>query len=150
MKTPEIYSEWCEIFDKIETWEIGHQDANVVEAMDKGNIRWVSSVAERVTQRLLNLVNDRLNKLNTFYAKRLMLAQNSVDMEHLLILYRKELIFIKHMANLEMLPKELREMLTKEIMEVAKKAQKSLEDSSKKDLSGILKRIVTRNRIDNI
>ena len=150
MKTPEIYSEWCEIFDKIETWEIGHQDANVVEAMDKGNIRWVSSVAERVTQRLLNLVNDRLNKLNTFYAKRLMLAQNSVDMEHLLILYRKELIFIKHMASLEMLPKELREMLTKEIMEVAKKAQKSLEDSSKKDLSGILKRIVTRNRIDNI
>ncbi len=150
MKTPEIYSEWCEIFDEIEIWEIGHQDADVVEAMDKGSIRWVSGVAERVTQRLLNLVNDRLNKLNTFYAKRLMLAQNSVDMEHLLILYRKELIFIKHMANLEMLSKELREMLTKEIKEVAKKAQKSLEDSSKKDLSGMIRRIVTRNRIDNI
>ena len=71
-------------------------------------------------------------------------------MEHLLILYRKELIFIKHMANLEMLSKELREMLTKEIKEVAKKAQKSLEDSSKKDLSGMIRRIVTRNRIDNI
>lgn len=150
MKTPEIYSEWCEIFDEIEIWEIGHQDADVVEAMDKGSIRWVSGVAERVTQRLLNLVNDRLNKLNTFYAKRLMLAQNSVDMEHLLILYRKELIFIKHMANLEMLSKELREMLTKEIKEVAKKAQKSLEDSSKKDLSGMIRRIVTRNRIDDI
>lgn len=150
MKTPEIYSEWCEIFDEIEIWEIGHQDADVVEAMDKGSIRWVSGVAERVNQRLLNLVNDRLNKLNTFYAKRLMLAQNSVDMEHLLILYRKELIFIKHMANLEMLSKELREMLTKEIKEVAKKVQKSLEDSSKKDLSGMIRRIVTRNRIDNI
>ena len=79
-----------------------------------------------------------------------MLAQNSVDMEHLLILYRKELVFIKRMASLEMLPKELRKTLTQEVMEVAKKAQKSLEDSSKKDLSGMLKRIVTRNRIDNI
>ncbi len=150
MKTPEIYSEWCEIFDKIETWEIGHQDANILEAMDKGNIRWVSGVAERITQRLLSLVNNRLNKLNMFYAKRLVLAQNSVDMEHLLILYRKELVFIKRMASLEMLPKELRKTLTQEVMEVAKKAQKSLEDSSKKDLSGMLKRIVTRNRIDNI
>lgn len=150
MKTPEIYSEWCEIFDKIETWEIGHQDAEIVEAMDKGSIRWVSGVAERVTQRLLNLVNNRLNKLNTFFSKRLTLTQNSFDMEHLLILYRKELIFIKHIDNLEMLPKELRETLTKEIMDIAKKTQQSLEESAKKDLSGMLKRIVTRNRLDNI
>lgn len=150
MKIPEIYSEWCEKFEKIETWEIGHQDVEIVEAMDKGNIRWASGVAERITKRVLNLLNIRLEKLNTFFSKRLILTQNYFEMEQLLILYKKELIFIKHIGDLEMLPKELRKILTTEIINVAQKTQLSLEDSARKDLTGMLKRIVISNRIDNI
>ena len=54
MKTnPTNYAEWCEIFDTIEKWEIGHSDVNLNKALEQGNLKWVSGVAERFTNRLL-------------------------------------------------------------------------------------------------
>lgn len=150
MKTPEIYSEWCEIFDNIEKWEIGHQDRETLEAIDRGNIRWVSGVAERITNRLLNLINKRLDKLNSFFNNRIKVSQYAIDLEYLLVLYRKELIFIKHIENLRIFPEDLRQELTQNLITIAHNMQQSLEDNAKKDLSGTLKRIVLNNKIDNI
>lgn len=147
---PNTYSDWCKIFDNIDTWEIGHIDENLLTSMEKGYIDWVDGVSQRITLRLINLVNNRLKKLSEFYNKRLSVSCSSFDLTNILLTFRKELIFIKRLDNLPMLPEELRKELTKDVLDYAQKTQKSLESSAKKDLSGELKRILLSYKVDNI
>ena len=28
------YAQWCEVFNKIESWEIGHTDSDIINAID--------------------------------------------------------------------------------------------------------------------
>lgn len=147
---PNTYSDWCKIFDNIDTWEIGHIDEKLLTSMEKGYIDWVDGVSQRITLRLINLVNNRLKKLSEFYNKRLSVSCSSFDLTNILLTFRKELIFIKRLDNLPMLPEELRKELTKDVIDYAQKTQKSLESSAKKDLSGELKRILLSYKVDNI
>lgn len=145
-----VYSEWHKAFEEIDTWEIGHTDENLITSMEAGTIDWTDGVAQRITKKLIDTVNKRLEKLNAFYNKRLAISFNPFDITNLLIIYRKELIFIKRLDSLSMLPEDLRSGLIKDINEYAQKVQKSLENSAKKDLSGELKRIILSYRVDNI
>lgn len=147
---PNTYSDWCKIFDNIDTWEIGHIDEKLLTSMEKGYIDWIDGVSQRITLRLINLVNNRLKKLSEFYNKRLSVSCSSFDLTNILLTFRKELIFIKRLDNLPMLPEELRKELTKDVLDYAQKTQKSLESSAKKDLSGELKRILLSYKVDNI
>lgn len=147
---PNTYSDWYKIFDNIDTWEIGHIDEKLLTSMEKGYIDWVDGVSQRITLRLINLVNNRLKKLSEFYNKRLSVSCSSFDLTNILLTFRKELIFIKRLDNLPMLPEELRKELTKDVLDYAQKTQKSLESSAKKDLSGELKRILLSYKVDNI
>ena len=147
---PSTYADWCKIFDEIESWEIGHIDENLTSKMELGTLEWVDGVSQRITLRLINLVNNRLEKLNEFYNRRLAVSYNPFDLTSILIIFRKELIFIKRLDSLPMLPEDVRNNLVKDIVDYAKKVQKSLEDGAKRDLSGELKRIVIGYRVDNI
>ena len=147
---PNTYSDWCKIFDNIDTWEIGHIDEKLLTSMEKGYIDWVDGVSQRITLRLINLVINRLKQLSEFYNKRLSVSCSSFDLTNILQTFRKELIFIKRLDNLPMLPEELRKELTKDVLDYAQKTQKSLESSAKKDLSGELKRILLSYKVDNI
>ena len=147
---PTNYAEWVEIFDYIESWEIGHTDSKVNQALNNGTIKWVSGVAERYTNRLLDLINNRFNKLNKFYNDRCANNFSLFEFQKTLITFRKELIFLKQLANLKTLPDNIKEKLSVDIMEFAKNAQKNLEAGASKDLSGEIKRMVLGNRIDNI
>lgn len=147
---PSIYAEWCELFDQIEKWEIGHIDENLIKSCEQGAIEWVDGVAQRVTNRLVCLINGRIKKLNEFYNKRIQRTYHSLDITNLLIIYRKELIFLKRLGGLTILPNDIKEALIQEIVNCAKESQKSLNESAKKDLTGELKRIVISYRIDNI
>jgi len=151
MKTnPTNYSEWCDIFDTIEKWEIGHSDVNLNNALEQGSLKWVSGVAERFTNRLLDLINSRFSKLNRFYNDRCTNYMDSFEFSKTLITFRKELLFLMQLADISFLPDELKEKLQDNILEFAQNAQQDLEDGAKSDLSGEMKRIVLGNRIDNI
>lgn len=147
---PSNYAEWCEIFDEIESWEIGHFDVTVDTAIKQGSIKWVSGVAERFTNRLLDLINSRFNRLEQFYSDRCSLCNDFFDFSKTLISFRKELIFLKKLANLHFLPEEIKTKIQENILDFAKNAQQDLENGAKKDLTGELKRIVLSNRVDNI
>lgn len=147
---PNIYSEWCNIFDQIEKWEIGHFDEELIKECEQGSIEWVDGVAQRITSRLLALINGRLGKLNIFYNKRLSQAYDLFNITNLLIIYRKELIFLKRLGGINILPDDIKETIIEEITRCAKESQKSLDESAKRDLTGELKRIVISYRIDNI
>lgn len=145
-----IYAEWCKIFDEIESWEIGHIDEKILSEMELGTLEWIDGVAQRINLRLINLVSNRLEKLNNYYNKRLSVSYNPFDLTNILIIFRKELIFIKRLYSLPMLPEDVRNDLVKDVIDYAKKVQKNLEDNAKKDLSSELKRVVTGYRVDNI
>ena len=147
---PSTYSEWCKVFDEIEMWEIGHCEELLIQNCESGSIEWLDGLAQLITIRLVDLINNRLKKLNEFYNKRITLAFNPFDTTNLLIIYRKELIFLKRLGGLNILPDDIKTSIITEIMNCAKKSQKSLDESAKQDLSGELKRIVLGYRIDNI
>ena len=145
-----IYAEWCKIFDEIESWEIGHIDEKILSEMELGTLEWIDGIAQRINLRLINLVSNRLEKLNNYYNKRLSVSYNPFDLTNILIIFRKELIFIKRLYSLPMLPEDVRNDLVKDVIDYAKKVQKNLENNAEKDLSGELKRVVTGYRVDNI
>lgn len=147
---PSVYSDWSKIFDDIETWEIGHVDEEVLLNMEQGTIEWTDGVSQRLTLRLIDTVNKRLQKLNLFYNKRLSMSYSTFDLSNLLVIFRKELIFIKRLDSLLIWPDEIKAELVRDLVNYANKAQKTLEDSAKHDLSGELKRIVLNYRLDNI
>ena len=57
MKTPMIYSEWVDILNILKNRT---NDEEVLEVKKKGTIEWQSGVAERLTKRLINIVNERM------------------------------------------------------------------------------------------
>lgn len=144
------YAQWCEVFNKIESWEIGHTDSDIINAIDNGTIDWVSGVAERFTNQLLTLINKRFTKLETFYNARIKSCYDQFNLSNLLILFRKELVFLKHLASIPAIPKNVSCQIVKEVEDYAENVQKSLLDSSKKDLSGSLKQIILDIKINNI
>ena len=144
------YAQWCEVFNKIENWEIGHTDSDIINAVDNGTIDWVSGVAERFTNQLLTLINKRFTKLETFYNARIKSCYDQFNLSNLLILFRKEVVFLKHLANIPAIPENVSNQIVKEIKDYAENVQKSLLESSKKDLSGSLKQIILDIKINNI
>lgn len=147
---PKNYAEWCKVFDEIDRWEIGHSDINLDNVLAQGKMKWVSGVAERFTNRLLDLINSRFSKLNKFYDDRCSKYLNSFEFSKTLISFRKELLFLMRLTEISFLPDDLKQKLQDNILEFAHNAQQDLEDGAKGDLSGEMQRIVLGNRIDNL
>ena len=129
---PVDYVQWCQIFDEISEWEIGYTDINIVNAVKNGELEMVSSVAERFTQRLLSLISS------------------SFDFANLLKLFKKELIFLKQLASIKVLPQKTSDAISEQIISLAKETQKDLLNHVKRDLTGDLRQIVADCKIDDI
>ena len=144
------YAEWTKVFDEIEEWDIGHTDIQIMQSVQQGDIKWVSGTAERFINRLLDVINNRFDKLHKFYNERCSKTKNLFELQKILIMFRKELIFLKQLSSIKVIPEDIQEELIDNIKTFAENTQKDLENTTKKDLSGELKRIVLGNRIDNI
>lgn len=144
------YAEWSIVFDQIESWQIGSTDSQTLKDIENGEIKWVLGTADRFIKRLLDLINIRFKKLNDFYKERCSACYSTFEFQKLLICFRKELIFLKQLSNIKVLPEEIKIKLTEDIMNFAQNVQKNLETNSKKDLTGEMQRIVLENRIDRI
>lgn len=144
------YAQWCQTFDEIQTWEIGHIDNGTSNKIKEGALDWTSGVAERFTQRLLALINFRLNKLEKFYNDRIRLCNDQFSLSSLLVLFRKELIFLKELASINALPEDISKRIANEVETFAQNVHDSLLKGAKQDLSGILKQIILDTKINNI
>lgn len=144
------YSKWNNFFETIESWDIGYTDINIMNTLKTGTIPWNAGVAERFAKRLFELINYRIDKLNRIYNERLSACNDYFSLSNLLILYRKELKFLKDLTKIPALPEDISNELTTMIIEFAQKIQTDLEKSAKKDLSGEMIRIILGNRLDNI
>lgn len=143
---PKTYAEWIDIFDILKAKS---DDEAVLSAMQKGTIEWQSGVAERFSQRLIDVINYRMNAAIDKFQKEMSRSngQERAIVQALLSI-RKELCFLSKAINLPAIPEEDRKQYYQLVIDQANSVQSSLEDSAKKDRSGKLASIVRNNKVN--
>lgn len=147
MSPPHTYAEWVYVLDLLKDKS---DDEAVLQIMQKGAVQWQPGVAERFSNKLISVVNDRLNRATDKFQKDMSHAhgQERAIVQALLAL-RKELLFLSKAVNLDALPDNYRQQYYQLIISQANNIQTSLEDSAKKDRSGKLSSIVRNNRVNS-
>lgn len=144
MKTPMIYSEWVDILNILKNRT---NDEEVLEVMKKGTIEWQSGVAERLTKRLINIVNERMQYAIDKYQSVKYYDERGFIQS--LLNLRKELKFLSKVLNIAIIPEKDREQYRDLVVNQANIIQNSLEESAKNDHSGKLLSIVKNHRVNN-
>lgn len=144
---PHTYAEWVYVLDLLKDKS---DDESVLQVMQKGTVQWQTGVAERFSNKLISVVNDRLNRATDKFQKDMSHAhgQERAIVQALLAL-RKELLFLSKAVNLDALPDNYRQQYYQLVISQADSIQNSLEDSAKKDRSGKLSSIVRNNRVNS-
>ena len=145
MKTPMIYSEWVDILNILKNRT---NDEEVLEVMKKGTIEWQSGVAERLTKRLINIVNERMQYAIDKYQSVKYYDERGFIQS--LLNLRKELKFLSEVLNIAIIPEKDREQYRDLVVNQANIIQNSLEESAKNDHSGKLLSIVKNHRVNNL
>ena len=144
---PQNYSEWADILDKLKT---RFDDAEILTAMKNGRLEWQTGIAERFIKRLTDSVNERINTASDKFQKAMSYSNGREgDIVQAVILLRKEMMFLSQAVNLPTIPETQRAQLVNLVMEQANAMQKSLEDSSKRDRSGRLSKIIRNNKVNS-
>ena len=144
MKTPMIYSEWVDILNILKNRT---NDEEVLEVMKKGTIEWQSGVAERLTKRLINIVNERMQYAIDKYQSVKYYDERGFIQS--LLNLRKELKFLSEVLNIAIIPEKDREQYRDLVVNQANIIQNSLEESAKNDHSRKLLSIVKNHRVNN-
>ena len=144
MKTPMIYSEWVDILNILKNRT---NDEEVLEVMKKGTIEWQSGVAERLTKRLINIVNERMQYAIDKYQSVKYYDERGFIQS--LLNLRKELKFLSEVLNIAIIPEKDREQYRDLVVNQANIIQNSLEESAKNDHSGKLLSIEKNHRDNN-
>ncbi len=145
-KPPDTYSEWMSLLDVLREKK---NDEEVLRAMQLGKLEWQSGVAERFSQSLINVVNDRMNVATDRFQKELGRSMGQErNLVQSLLAVRKELKFLTFVVDIPALPDDERRQYQSLIREQADNMQQSLEDSAKKDRTGKLSSIIRNNRIN--
>lgn len=146
VNTPNTYSEWVLVLDKLKNKE---DDEAVLMAMKQGTIQWQSGVAERFALSLTSAVDHRLNKATDKFQKEMGYSKGSERMiVGALNTLKKELTFLADAIDLPVIPEKDRARYVKLVKDQADNIQKSLEDSAKSDRTGKLSSIVRNNKVN--
>lgn len=139
-----IYSEWVDILNILKNRT---NDEEVLEVMKKGTIEWQSGVAERLTKRLINIVNERMQyAIDKYQSVKYYDERRFIQS---LLNLRKELKFLSEVLNIAIIPEKDREQYRDLVVNQANIIQNSLEESAKNDHSGKLLSIVKNHRVNN-
>lgn len=146
MKAPTSYLEWVTVLKELKKDAI---DYDLIDIIRQGKIEWQSGVAERFTNRFVEVINFRMNLASDRFQKNM--ANNrtgEIGVSQSLILLRKELMYLIKVIESLPIPNDISRMYQDLVKDQAKKIQKSLEDSAKLDNSGKLLSIIKNNKVD--
>lgn len=143
---PKTYSDWVSVLDMLKA---GTDDEAVLAAMQQGSIEWQTGVAERFSKKLIDTINLRMNAASDRFQKSMNHSggQERAIVQAILAL-RRELCFLSKAINLPAIPEKDRKHYYDLVIDQANNAQKSLEDSAKKDRTGKLASIVRNNKVN--
>lgn len=151
MNKPTTYSEWVYL---LQQFKEGINDEETVVLMEQGSFEWSKGVAERITQRLYEAIDYRLQKAAEKFQIDLHNCQgNETDLVNAILNNRKRLAIIKKVTQLTAFPDQVTNALYKVLYDYAESTQTSLEDSARSDRTGKLRMVIKNNPItqfDNI
>ena len=144
---PHSYADWADVLDILREKT---DDAEVLQAMQQGTIAWQTGVAERFAARLIDTVNERMNKASEKFQKDISRASGSESaLIGALLSLRKEMSFLYQVMDIQALPEKDREHYKGLVRSQADQMQKSLEDSAKRDRTGKLSSIIRNHKVNN-
>lgn len=148
ISAPKTYYEWVDVLDIVKSRS---NDEAVLDAIQNGSIDWQTGVAERFINKLIDVVDGRMNSASDKF-------QN--DMNHskgeeraitqALHALRKEFRFLKKLVDIPAIPEDERTQCLKLVADQANEVQRALEDSARYDRSGKLASIVRNNRVNSL
>lgn len=146
IRTPHTYAEWVEV---LKVFKAKEDDSEVMQAMHRGTIEWQSGVAERFSAKLMEAVNTRLNAASDKFQKDMSRARGSEGaLVQALLSMRKEMAFLAKAVDITAVPEEQRKQFVQLVLDQADSAQKSLEDSARKDHSGKLSSVIRNHKVN--
>jgi len=148
MKVPSCYSDWVNCFEQFKE---GTNDQKLLEAMQSGSIEWSSGVAERLTQRLYDVISYRINSNNDVLQRELDRCNgDETAIVKALLSARRRLAILQQLADLQAFPENVREAMSKSIEDYAASTQESLEKSALSDPTGRLRILIKNNALTQL
>lgn len=144
---PKTYAEWSALLEQFRRHE---DDVVLLQAMRQGTLFWQVGVAERFSQLLVDVVNERMNAAEKAFQQKM---SRSAGSERLIIdallSLRKEMQLLVSIMELPVIPQELRIQYVKLVQDQVDKIQASMEDSARKtDRSGKLSSILRNHPVN--
>lgn len=148
IQPPHTYAEWVHVLDILQSKT---EDKAVLQALQKGTVAWQVGVAERLTHRLADAINARMNMATDHFQQDMRHAggQEGPLIQALLAL-RHELFFLYAAADIPAVPEKERAQLRGLVGQQADKIQRSLEDTARKDWSGRMASLVRNHRVNGL
>lgn len=141
-KSPKIYAEWVKVLESLKDRE---KDEENLELLQEGEIHWQTGVAERFINRLVDVINFRLNRTNDEFQKIPKTDENLIVQS--LIKLRKEFQFALTLVDIPVIPIKEKLQLRKMIIDNSEEVQESLEKSAEFDRTGKLLSIVKNTKV---
>lgn len=137
---PRTYIEWVSCLDAIDHNE---EIETMVLLAQKGELEWTSGVAERFTARLCGLIDNKLKRA----ADRIQFSLDRSSVNEMVITLalldvRRAFQQAYLLASLPVLPEPTKTSVQELVLEAARYMQGSLEESAKRDRSGIMIRLI--------
>lgn len=146
IQPPHTYAEWAQALDMLQSKT---EDQAVLRALQQGTVAWQSGVAERLTRRLADAVNARMDMATDRFQQNIrhVGGQEGPVVQALLAL-RHELSFLYTATDIPAIPEKERAQLCGLVRQQADKMQRSLEDTARQDRSGRMSSLVRNHRVN--
>ena len=147
MKPPAAYAEWSSCIDELCR---GGRDDEMIELMRLGTLDWTGGVAERISRRMFEFINHRLQRAAERFQRDLQFACGDENALILAIVgMRKQFNTLWQAAHLPIFPAYAQKSFADALQQFVEQSQKSLEDSSSGDITGRLAHVVRNNSLRN-
>lgn len=143
---PQTYAEWCNCLNYLNDSRYDHEIKNI---LSEGTLSWTSGVAERFSERLATVFNERLKECAQRLNRTISHNYDEASLLTGLLAARRTLSFLYEIATLECFPELLQKHLTDELERYANQTQSSLENSALADRTGKLLSLIKHNSILN-
>ena len=148
MKEPTSYFEWTKILEYIKDKP---RNDLYIETLNKGRMDADQNLLIRLSQEVESLISYRMQReLNSFmeYIKN-KIDYNGLSLE--LIKLKKELIFDKKLANINIFTNDIKERLTNTVQKQADSIQNVLIERTKNiDRTGLMNSLVKNNPVNKL
>lgn len=145
MRIPDTYADWVQC---LEALKAGGQDDEILRSMEQGTVEWTAGVAEKLTQRMSDVLELRLKQasqqMNTEFTRA---RVPDSDVVRALMNARRRYALMKRFVSIPAFPEQVRRTMSEVLHAYVKDTQAALEESAKHDRTGHLRMLIKNNSL---